>query len=409
MPNFEAKEKCRLCDGTNFVEVLNLGDTPLANAFLANSDMFETEEKFPLELYFCHDCKSVQLRHTVSPDILFKNYLYVTGASKPLVEHFNNLAEEIVKEHTNSKEDLVVEVGSNDGSLLYKIKDKVRILGIDPAANVAKNAELSGVPTVVGFFDTKLSKEILAKYGPAKVVVANNVMAHIDNLKDVFMGVKNLLTNDGKFIFEVHWVGNLLNEGGFDQIYHEHIFYHSLHSLKSLLESIGMTVEDIKPIPIHGESMRVTANKSGQSNKTVQEFLEREKKMGLTDVETFKNFSKKVQKIKADLTALLTKLKSEGKKIIGYGAPAKGNTLLNYFNLGNGFIDYITDTTPAKQGMFTPGTYIKIVNPDILETESPDFILLLSWNYAKAILEKEKKLRDRGVKFIIPVPEVKVV
>lgn len=411
MPKFVIKKECRLCGSTDFVEVLNLGDMPLANAFLSREALAVPEERFPLAVSFCENCTSLQLQHTVSPEVLFKDYHYTTGASRPLVEHFHALAEEIATVHTASPDDLVVEIGSNDGSLLSKIKDRRRVLGVDPAQNVAEVATRSGVPTTVGFFGTALAEQIRAESGPAMVVVANNVMAHIDNLRDVFLGVKNLLDGRGVFIFEVHWVGNLLTDGGFDQIYHEHLFYHSLHAIKSFVESLGMMVRDIKLVPIHGESMRVYVVKQAGDvpSPAVAEFLARETTMGLTDSQTYKNFSQKVEMGKHALTTLLKKLKTEGKKITGYGAPAKGNTLLNYFDIGGDTLDYITDSTPAKQGTYTPGTHIRVVHPDTLHTETPDYILLLSWNYADAILAKEQKLRDAGVKFIIPVPEVKIV
>lgn len=413
MNEFKLKRVCRICGGREFLEILNLGKMPLANAFLAHKKFFAKEESFPLVVFLCSNCKSLHLRHVVSPTIIFKNYHYETGASKPLVEHFYALADEIANKHLDSPNDLVVEIGSNDGSLLSRIKDRHRVLGIDPAENVAKIARKNGVPTMVGFFDYALAKKIKLQEGEAKVIVANNVMAHIDDLRNVFSGVKHLLHPHGKFIFEIHWVGNLLGEGGFDQIYHEHLYYHSLHSLRVLLESLRMSVRDIRLTPIHGESMRIYVGHkeenylSGMSR--VNRFLDREKRMGLTDIETFKYFSEKINLNKAKLLELLTELKKRGKRIVGYGAPGKGNTLLNYFGIDHNILDYITDTTPSKQGAYTPGTHIRVVSPEILRTDRPDYLLLLSWNYANAILEKEKELRKKGVKFIIPVPRVKIV
>lgn len=406
--SFKLKKVCDICEGTDFLEVLDLGEMPPANAFLTKEE-FSKEESFPLVVLLCKNCKSLFLAHVVSPEILFKNYHYATGASTPLVGHFYKLADEIVDKHTNSLDDLVVEIGSNDGSLLSRIRNRRRVLGVDPAGNVAVVARSNGVPTIVGFFDSELSEEIKSKEGVAKVIVANNVMAHIDNIADVFAGVRDLLSKDGQFIFEVHWVGNLLTDGGFDQIYHEHLYYHSLHSLQTLLNSLGMVVSDIRSLPIHGETMRVYAGKDGVSSQAVKDFLKREKEMGLTNESTYKEFSEKIETGKKVLMELLSKLKKEGKKIVGYGAPAKGNTLLNYFNIGPEILDYITDTTLAKQGTYTPGSHILVVAPEILEKEIPDYILLLSWNYADNILEKEKTLRSKGVKFIIPVPVVRIV
>jgi SAM-dependent methyltransferase len=409
MENCYQRLKCRVCSSEDLELVLDLGEMPLANAFLDKGSLDDEEMCFPLAVNFCRNCFLVQLRHAVDGEVLFKNYHYATSASKPLVEHFYALADEIIREHVKSSDDLVVEVGSNDGSLLSGIKDRCRVLGIDPAGNITETAVAQNIPTITDFFTTALVEKIKPEIGLARVVVANNVMAHIDDIRDVFAGVKELLTDDGRFIFEVHWVGNLLTEGGFDQIYHEHLYYHSLHSVKALLDSLGMVVNDIRLVPTHGESMRVYAGKSGESTFAVREFLEREIEMGLTDSRTYINFSKKIEANKIKLLNLLSQLKASGKKIVGYGAPAKGNTLLNYFHIGPDILDFITDTTPQKQGTYTPGTHIPVVSPEKLKTEHPDYILLLSWNYADAILEKEKDLREQGVKFIIPVPEVKIV
>jgi SAM-dependent methyltransferase len=402
-------KKCRICSSSDLDKILDLGITPLANAFLRKEDLEKPEPKFPLELYFCNNCSLVQLGHVVRGDLLFKNYHYVTSASKPLVEHFNSFADEIADQYVQSPDDLVIEIGSNDGTLLARIKDRCRVLGIDPAENVAELAEKNGVQTIINFFSSSLAEEIKKKYGLAKVIVANNVMAHIEGIRDVFLGVKNLLADGGKFIFEVHWVGNLIGEGGFDQIYHEHLYYYSLHSLKALTDSLGLVINDVKLIPIHGESLRVFVGKEGAVSGAVKELFSREQSMGLDKLVTFKQFSNKVEENKKHLRDLLFKVKSSGKRIVGYGAPAKGNTLLNYFQIGPDILDFVTDSTPLKQGAYTPGMRVPVVHPDVLKTNPPDYILLLAWNYADAILEKEKDLRAKGVKFIIPVPEVRVV
>lgn len=403
------KLRCGICGSHSLLQILDLGVMPLANAFVHKENLHSPELSFPLAVNFCSSCSSVQLSHVVDGKILFKNYHYETAASEPLVKHFNAMADEIVRDHIQSPDDLVIEIGSNDGSLLARIKDRCKVLGVEPAGNVAKIAIENGVPTTVDFFNESVSQRIKSEWGEAKVVVANNVMAHIDDIRGTFLAVKSLLASDGRFIFEVHWVGNLITEGGFDQIYHEHIYYHSLHALKFLLDSVGMVINDIKLVPIHGQSMRVYAGKSGKSSPAVSDFLKQEVEMGLTKKETYFNFSKKIESNKKNLLEILSKLKKEGKKIFGYGAPGKGNTLLNYFNIGPEILDCITDTTPFKQGTYTPGTHIPVVSPKILEKEIPDYFLLLSWNYADAILQKEKELRVRGVKFIVAVPEVKIV
>lgn len=407
--NFHQKSDCAICGSKNLDKILDLGLMPLANAFVHKENLNSPEMFFPLAINFCNDCFSVQLSHVVNGELLYRNYHYETSANDPLVKHFNALADEIIKDYVQFPNDLVVEIGSNDGSLLSRIKDWCRVLGIDPAQNIAEVAIKNNVPTKIDFFTGKLSEEIKSELGEAQVIIANNVMAHIDDIRGVFSAVKGLLSANGRFIFEVHWVGNLISQGGFDQIYHEHIYYHSLHSLKSLVDSLGMVINDIKLVPIHGESMRVYVGKSGKSSKAVHDFLNQEIEIGLTKKETYFNFSNKIESNKNKLLKILTDLKKEGKKIFGYGAPAKGNTLLNYFGIGSDVLDVITDTTPTKQGTYTPGVHIPVVSPDILKKEQPDYMLLLSWNYAGAILEKEKELRNKGVKFIIAVPEVRVV
>lgn len=407
--NFIHSENCHSCGQSDFVKVLDLGVMPLANSFLKAGELTNEEQKFPLITYFCNNCGLLQLLDIVDREIIYRQYSYLTSASKPLVDHFEKSGNKLVERFVKSKDDLVVEIGGNDAVLLDAIKGKCRILNIEPAKNVAEISKGKGVETISEFFNKKLAEKIVKEYGNAKIIIANNVMAHTAEIKSVFDGVKNLVGDDGVFVFEVHWVGNLLGEGGFDQIYHEHIFYHSLFALNNLVKQFGLNIFDVELIPIHGQSMRVYVGKNQQVQNSVAEFLEKEKKLGLDKSETFLKFSNKVEKAKAQLVALLKDLKKQNKKIVGYGAPAKGNTLLNYFEVGSDIIDYVIDTTPLKQGMYTPGTHIPIYSPDKIKEDKPDYILLLAWNYADAILEKEKELRNQGIKFIIPVPEVKVV
>jgi len=406
---FILKNTCRICGGKKFKEILNLDKSPLANAFLKKEELTKPEPRFPLAVYFCANCAYVGLRHVVEPNLLFKNYHYLTSASFPLSTHFKELAEEVAKRYINSKKNLVVEIGSNDGTLLANLKNRCRVLGIDPANNVTEMASKLGVETLTDFFTEKSALNILKKYGQAKVILANNVIAHIDDLHDVFAGIKKLLAQNGVFIFEAHWVGNLITDGGFDQVYHEHLSYFSLFALEHIIKEFGLTIVDATLVPIHGESLRIYVGKIGAPSKRVQTLRAKERKMGLHKYSTFESFGKKVEEGRKKLNTLLLSLKKQKNKIAGYGASAKGNTLLNYIGIGAKTLDYITDTTPLKQGLFTPGTRIPILAPEILLTNPPNYILLLSWNYEKEILKKEKKLRDKGIKFIIPVPKVKVV
>ncbi|MEK7575034.1 MAG: class I SAM-dependent methyltransferase [Patescibacteria group bacterium] len=407
--DYKIKKSCRICGNTKFLKVLDLGKSPLANAFLSANELEKSEAYFPLAVYFCQKCTLVSLRHIVEPSLLFKNYHYLTSASTPLSLHFKKLAWEVGTRYIKSKNDLVVEIGSNDGSLLSNLKNRCRVLGIDPADNVTEIAKKNGVETVTAFFSEKTAEAVVQKYGRAKVVLANNVIAHIDDLHSVFGGIKKLLSPDGVFIFEAHWVGNLITDGGFDQVYHEHLSYFSLHAIEYIVQEFGMTIFDATLVPIHGESLRISVGNSGKASKNVRSLRQKEKIMKLDKYSTFKDFAKKVERNKNKLNTLLRKLKKQGNKIIGYGAPAKGNTLLNYYKITPKILNFITDTTPLKQGLFTPGTHILILSPDVLKTEKPDYILLLSWNYSIEILKKESTLRKEGVKFIIPVPDVKIV
>ncbi len=405
------KNACRICGQPDFIKILDLGEMPPANAYLKKEELDAPEEKFPLIVYFCNNCGLLQLLDVVSPLVLFRNYHYLTSASKPLADHFEKMARELADTFVTSKEDLILEIGGNDGTLLSAVRDTCRVLNVEPAENVAEISRQRGVPAISDSFgfNQKFAEGILKDYGRAKVVVANNVVAHIDNLKDMFEGVKMLIGRDGVFVFEVHWVGNLIGDGGFDQIYHEHLSYFSLTALDYLINQLGLKIFDVKLVPIHGESLRVYVSANREQEKSVDEFLAREKELGLDRLESYENFAKKVEKNKRDLKDMLIRIKAEGKKIIGYGAPAKGNTLLNYFGIGSDILEFITDTTSFKQGLYSPGMRVPIHHPDKIKEFPPDYILLLAWNYARAILEKEKELREQGVKFIIPVPEVKIV
>lgn len=409
---FIHKTNCRICKNSELVKILDLGEMPLANAFLTKEELDNPELKFPLAVYLCKKCKLLQLLDIVNPRLLFRHYYYLTSTSKPLADHFIELGKILVDRFIQSNDDLVIDIGGNDAVLLESIKNKCRVLNVEPAENIAEISRNKGIDTIDEFFGIELANKIFKKYGPAKVITASNVIAHIDNLEDVFEGIKILIEDSGVFIFEVHWVGNLLGlegVGGFDQIYHEHLSYFSLLALEQLIGRLGLKIFDVKLIPVHGQSLQVYVGKNYQVEESVNKFLQQEKKMGLDNIDVYKTFANKVERNRDELRNLLLKLKKENKRIVGYGAAAKGNTLLNYFQIDNKILDFIVDDSPLKQGLYTPGTCIPIYSPDKLKGDQPDYLLLLAWNYAESILKKEQKLRDEGVKFIIPVPEVKIV
>lgn len=408
-PAYQHNTACRICGSTDLVKVLDLGSMPPANAYVKKEDLKKPEQSFPLVLYFCRTCSLAQLLDVVHQDILFKDYHFLTSASAPSVEHFRRYAGEVIRPLISSPDELVIDIGGNDGVLLSFVKDYARVLNVDPADNLAPLSEGNGVPFYPAFFTSRTADEIIKTYGKAKVVVANNVFAHTDPLKDVFQGIAKLIGEDGTFIFEVHWAKHFVEEGAFDQIYHEHLCFHSLHALHHLIEAAGMNIFDVQIVPMQGRSLRVFAAKGRPVTANVERVLSEEREAGLTDETTYHAFAQKVETNKEKLLQLLRKLKAEGKKIVGYGAPAKGNTLLNYYGIGLDILDYLTDTTILKQGLHSPGMHIPIVSPEKLQSDTPDYILLLAWNFKDMILEKEKELRAKGVKFINTVPQVEIL
>jgi hypothetical protein len=400
---------CRVCNGTDLVKILDLGKTPPANAYLSKEQLQEPEAYFPLVLYFCRTCSLAQLLDVVNPAILFKDYHFLTGASTPSIQHFEEYAEHVIRPLIQDPKDLVIDIGGNDGVLLSFVRNEAQVLNVDPADNLAPISEEKGVPFYPAFFTSEIAKDIVQKYGQARVVVANNVFAHTDPIRDVFTGVSELIGEEGTFVFEVHWAKHLIDEGCFDQIYHEHLCFYSLHAAKYLVEAAGMKVFDVEIVPTQGKSLRVYVGKNRNPLERVGKILQEEKEAGLTTESVYLAFAKKVEENKKKLLDLLHSLKKENKKIAGYGAPAKGQTLLNYYGLGTETLQYLTDTTLQKQGLYSPGMHIPIVAPETLLTDTPDYVLLLAWNFKDAILAKEQTLREKGLKFIVSVPEVIVL
>lgn len=391
------------------IKVLDLGIMPPANSFLEKEELPQKEPTFPLRLYFCPSCTLIQLRDRVDSRYLFRHYVYMTSASKPLVDYFREYGEELIRRFIKSKNDLVVEVGGNDGPLLSIIQNKCRVLNIEPAKNIAQISQIKGIPTITEFFSEELAKKIVTERGTAAVLTGSNVFAHIDDVHDVFRGAKHLIGKKGVFVMEVHWVGNLIYEGGFDQIYHEHLCYYSLRSVQHLAEQFGLKVFDAQITSMHGATLRVFISASRTIQPSVRTILIKERKLGLEKLSTYNKFALRVKKNQRDLRKLLLDLKRKDKTIVGYGAPAKGNTLLNFCGINHKTIDYLVDTTIFKQGLYTPGGHIPVHPPEHLREKRPDYTVLLAWNYADAILKKEAEYRKQGGKFIIPVPKVKVL
>ena len=405
--------KCRICGNENLKEFLSLGKTPLANSFLSEKELDKEENAFPLELCFCGNCKLVQLTHVVPPEMMFKNYVYVSSTTNTFKVHFARMAEEISNFLGLDEGSLAVDIGSNDGILLrgYK-KFGVQTIGVEPAANVARIAEQGGIETINDFFNESAVEEIVRRKGHADVATATNVFAHVNDIDNFAKNVKSLLKPSGIFVIEVQYFADTIEKMTFDNVYHEHLSYFTLAPLVYFFRKHGMEVFNAQRVDSHGGSLRVFIKKAGgrfRINDSVSEMLEYENRLGVNDFELYRQFGSKVYETKKKLVSYIKSIKNEGKSIAGYGAPAKGNTLLNFCQIGNESIDYIVEDNPLKIGLFTPGTHIPVVSPEFLDKKKPDYILILAWNFANEILGKTKKYADNGVKFIIPLPEPVVV
>ncbi|OGE08899.1 hypothetical protein A3A60_00920 [Candidatus Curtissbacteria bacterium RIFCSPLOWO2_01_FULL_42_26] len=407
--------KCRICSSRKLFKFLDLGLMPIPNGFIKEIDLQNDEDKFELACFFCETCGLVQLTKVVNPMVMFQNYAYVSAMANVMMNNFSNLSYEIYKTLRLNNKSLVVDVGSNDGSLLAFFKNYgVRVLGIDPARNLAKIAQLRGIPTEPVLFNLNNATKIVKKYGRADVICATNVIAHIDSLREVMMGINNLLTENGSFVTEFPFLLDLIKKNEFDTVYHEHLSYFSLRPWIRLVESYDLEVVNVRRLLIHGGSIRLVHRrknvKKRKSSKVLDYLISLEESAGLYSKNKLSSFSNEVEKLKSDLRKLLLDLKKDKKRIIGYGAAAKGNVLMNYFGIDRKFLDYIVDSTPFKQGLFTPGNHIPIVGEmQFRNDKNVDFALILAWNFADEIIAKEKKFKKRGGKFIVPIPKLKII
>ncbi|MAG92072.1 SAM-dependent methyltransferase [Candidatus Woesearchaeota archaeon] len=405
--------KCRICKNEDLKKFLSLGTTPLANSFLSKEDLSKEEKKFPLELCFCKRCKLVQLTYIVPSEEMFSDYVYLSSTTKTFQKHFADMAEDITKDFGLNEKSVAVDIGSNDGILLKPFqKFNVKVVGVEPAANVAKIAEDNGIETINDFFNENVVSEIIKRKGKADVVTANNVFAHIDDIDSVIENVKKLLKDEGIYVIEIQYFVDTIEKMTFDNVYHEHMSYYTLTSLDYFFKKHGMEIFRVKRIDTHGGSLRVFAKRKESSREiddSVKDLLDYEKKMGVDGFNLYEEYGRKVYDVRKRLVDYIRNIKREGKKIAAYGAPAKGNTLLNFCGIGKGEIDYIIEDNPLKQKLFAPGTHIPVVSSKMLNEKLPDYILILAWNFADEILSKTKNYAEKGVKFIIPLPEARII
>ena len=406
------RSTCRLCGGGQLTLVLALEPTPPANAFVDAEDRAKEQERFPLDVFFCEDCAHVQLLDVVDPRLLFENYVYVSGTSPVFRRHFEEYTNDVIARLAPAAGALVVDVGSNDGTLLSYFKEAGHaVLGVDPAKEIARQATAAGVQTIGDFFAPALAQKIRQERGGAAVVTANNVFAHIDDLAGVVEGVRALLADDGAFVFEVSYLVDVFENTLFDTIYHEHLAYHSVKPLQRFFAANGMELIEALRVESHGGSLRGIAQLQDGSRKvgaSVAAAVEAEQHLGLDRAETLRLFAGHIEARKQQLGDLLQRLKDEGKSIAGFGAPAKATTLMYHFGIGPDLVDFIVDDSPLKQGLYTPGMHIPVLPSQAMYEREIDYVVVLAWNFAAPIMQNHAAFRERGGHFIVPLPAVEV-
>jgi SAM-dependent methyltransferase len=392
---------------------VDLGMHPLCESFVPADKLDGMEPFFPLHTYVCDSCFLVQLKEYVSPDEIFTEYAYFSSYSTSWVAHARDYCHMIKERLELGGESLVVELASNDGYLLqHFLPLGVPVLGIEPAENVAKEAVAKGVPTRTEFFGVAFADKLVNEGLKADLIAGNNVLAQVPDLNDFVAGITRLLKPEGVVTLEFPHIEKLIVENQFDTIYHEHFSYFSLITIEKLAGRHGLKVIDVEELPTHGGSLRVYLAHEGSRrlpDNRVAELLAREHKAGLRDIPTYQAFGEQVKRTKRELLSFLIAAKNEGKKICGYGAPGKGNTLLNYCGIGPDFLDFTVDRNPYKHGRFTPGMHIPIYPPEAIAEARPDYIVILPWNLKKEIVEQMKFVKEWGAKFVVPIPEVQVI
>ena len=404
---------CRFCGARLEDTFVDLGLSPLCEKYVEPDRLNEAEPFYPLHVWICRQCLLVQLEAVVTPEELFDDYAYFSSYSDSWVAHARKYCDEVVQRFGLGANSRIVEIACNDGYLLQHFAARsLKVLGIEPAANVAKVAQARGIPVEVRYFGRDTAAYVLEKYGSADLLVGNNVLAHVPDLNDFVSGLKQLLAPDGVITMEFPHLLQLVEQGQFDTIYHEHFSYFSFLTAERVFDAHGLTVFDVEELPTHGGSLRIYAQhaESGPHRLTehVMQLRELERRGGYDRLETYAKFSHKVEAVRRSLLEFLMRAKTEGKRVAGYGAPGKGNTLLNYCAIGPDLLEYTVDRSPHKQGRYTPGTRIPIRHPDRIGETRPDYLLILPWNLKEEIMAQMAGIRAWGGRFVVPIPSLQV-
>jgi SAM-dependent methyltransferase len=405
--------KCRFCNATLEETFVDLGMSPLCQDHVKPNELKQMEPFYPLHVYVCTECFLVQLEEFVAPAEIFQDYAYFSSYSDTMLKHASDYTDAVIERFAITENSLVAEIASNDGYLLKNfLHKKIPVLGIEPAANVAEYAIKKGIRTEMVFFGSNTASNLIASHGQADLLVGNNVLAHVPDINDFVSGLKKFLKPDGVITMEFPHLLRLVENNQFDTIYHEHFSYLSFLTVNRIFKHHGLTLFDVDEIPTHGGSIRIYARHTEDQSKpispNVEALLETEYDAGMLTLQFYKNFEEKVKETKRKILDFLIHAKREGMTVIGYGAPGKGNTLLNYCGIRTDFIDFTVDRSPHKQNNYLPGTLIPVFSPEKIKEIKPDYIFILPWNLKEEIMDAHAYVSDWGGKFVIPIPELKV-
>ncbi len=404
---YEHNKHCRNCGSSELIDVLDLGDMPLANSLLSQDGVSGDEPFYPLKLLLCKSCSLAQLSASVDPSEMFDSYLYFSSYSQTMLDHVRKSANRLVRERELNEGSLVVEIASNDGYMLQYFRDAgVPVLGVEPAANVAMVAEERGIPSIVEYFGKEVAEKMAADGQMADVILANNVLAHVPNLHSFVEGIRIIMKEDGIGVIETPYVKTLIDDCKFDTIYHEHLFYYSLTALDSLFRQHSMHLVDVEQVSIHGGSLRIFVQHqaTGEASERVIRML-RDEERWVKNVDVYNQFTQNTERILSISRDVLTGLKAAGKTVGAYGAAAKGTVFLNAAHIGTDLVDFVVDRSPYKQNLYMPGVHIPIYSPDHVMEAMPDYLLILVWNFGEEIMNQMSDYEDQGGRFITAIPD----